>query len=130
MNIQSRYNNNVTKIILISRISTHSLIDCINWKELFRSRNIKSYPRGLNNENQLLLDEDWAVKWSLILSEATKLNKTLFMLVRSPSKIDYCGFLSLEQRKWKTFVIWKRIVKYYKRWLAQLASSAVSVTCI
>ena len=130
MNIQSRYNNNVTKIILISRISTHSLIDCINWKELFRSRNIKSYPRGLNNENQLLLDEDWAVKWSLILSEATKLNKTLFMLVRSPSKIDYCGFLSLEQRKWKTFVLWKRIVKYYKRWLAQLASSAVSVTCI
>ena len=130
MNIQSRYNNNVTKIILISRISTHSLIDCINWKELFRSRNIKSYPRGLNNENQLLLDEDWAVKWSLFLSEATKLNKTLFMLVRSPSKIDYCGFLSLEQRKWKTFVLWKRIVKYYKRWLAQLASSAVSVTCI
>ena len=130
MNIQSRYNNNVTKIILISRISTHSVIDCINWKELFRSRNIKSYPRGLNNENQLLLDEDWAVKWSLILSEATKLNKTLFMLVRSPSKIDYCGFLSLEQRKWKTFVLWKRIVKYYKRWLAQLASSAVSVTCI
>ena len=130
MNIQSRYNNNVTKIILISRISTHSLIDCINWKELFRSRNIKSYPRGLNNENQLLLDEDWAVKWSLFLSEATKLSKTLFMLVRSPSKIDYCGFLSLEQRKWKTFVLWKRIVKYYKRWLAQLASSAVSVTCI
>ena len=130
MNIQSRYNNNVTKIILISRISTHSLIDCINWKELFRSRNIKSYPRGLNNENQLLLDEDWAVKWSLFLSEATKLSKTLFMLVRSPSKIDYCGFLSLEQRRWKTFVIWKRIVKYYKRWLAQLASSAVSVTCI
>ena len=130
MNIQSRYNNNVTKIILISRISTHSVIDCINWKELFRSRNIKSYPRGLNNENQLLLDEDWAVKWSLILSEATKLNKNLFMLVRSPSKIDYCGFLSLEQRKWKTFVLWKRIVKYYKRWLAQLASSAVSVTCI
>ena len=130
MNIQSRYNNNVTKIILISRISTHSVIDCINWKELFRSRNIKSYPRGLNNENQLLLDEDWAVKWSLFLSEATKLSKTLFMLVRSPSKIDYCGFLSLEQRKWKTFVLWKRIVKYYKRWLAQLASSAVSVTCI